>query len=207
MLTITQSVLKIVAPFQSKEETRHWLKGVFFSEGLLVATDGHRLAAVKPSYSEGTIEDFILPSETVKKILAVKPEYKKQDVYVSFDMITKQVIVFQGKDIELARFPFEPIDGTFPDWKRVIPADDTYTGANNVASFNTGYLAAFESFGKIVTVSFNNDPVAHHLFRAKDTEYEAFGVLMSAKGDEFDDAVVPAWARKPEFKQTEGEAA
>lgn len=109
----------------STEETRYYLNGIYLHTAKqknvevlrAVATDGHRLARVEMPAPQGAkgIPGIILPRKTVNEI--------------------RKLIDESGGDIEVAlseakvRFTFDDvvitsklIDGTFPDYERVIPA-------------------------------------------------------------------------------------
>ena len=203
----TIAALKVVAPMMSTEETRYYLKGVLFQKDLMIAMDGHRLAAVKAAEFEGSADpEFILPAATVKKVCGVKPD-KKETLYLRIDSEAKtaEVISLFGsgnikdaKDVKgefvLASFPFTPVDGTFPDWRRVIPGAEHY---DTPAAFscNSKYLAAFQSFGRNITLFPNNDAGAPSIVRAQVADtFDAIGVIMPTRGDT-DAAIVPAWVR------------
>lgn len=108
--------------FASKEETRYYLNGVFFEINggklHLISTDGHRLIKI-PVEIEGKKkpEDmkFIIPSSLIAKIKkargadTVELTIQKDEITISYDGGT---------------FTDKAIDGTFPDYTRVIPDQD-----------------------------------------------------------------------------------
>lgn len=97
----------------STEETRYYLQGVFFRGGndaVAVATDGHRLA----KHLAGTLPAFegvIVP----RKVVGLLP---RGVVSVS---VSPQKIRIAADDLVLVS---KLIDGTFPDFERVIPANN-----------------------------------------------------------------------------------
>jgi DNA polymerase-3 subunit beta len=111
----------------STEETRYYLNGIYFhaadSDGRkvlrAVATDGHRLARVQVDLPEGAsgIPGVIIPRKTVgelRKLLdeATGPvEIAMSDTRIQF---TVDSITLTSK----------LIDGTFPEYDRVIPRDN-----------------------------------------------------------------------------------
>jgi DNA polymerase III sliding clamp (beta) subunit (PCNA family) len=199
--------LKAVSFAISKESTRYYLQGVCFDkQGVLVATDGYRLAAIRPKQGLGAwcSDNFILPADTIKKILSVKTTMKKAALYFGIDTETKIASVFheegKGNRLTLASFSFYFIDGTFPDWRRAIPTAENFNRSEkstglNAQGFNSKYLGDFSAFGKSVNVFMNTDPQAPCVFRANEAAYEALGVLMPIRVDDFFD-VVPIWAVK-----------
>jgi DNA polymerase-3 subunit beta len=95
----------------STEEVRFYLNGVFFrstgTDSVAVATDGHRLARNKgPSIPE--FEGIIVPKKTVGLL-------PKGTVSVS---VSSQKIRIDAGDFIITS---KLIDGTFPDYQRVIP--------------------------------------------------------------------------------------
>jgi DNA polymerase-3 subunit beta len=110
----------------STEETRYYLNGIFLharpgEEGPLLraaSTDGHRLARAMtymPALIEGdAVPDMIVPRKTVGEIQRLL-EGAGDDVIVSCSA-TKIVVEAGG-----TRLISKLIDGTFPDYERVIP--------------------------------------------------------------------------------------
>ncbi|MDQ0314829.1 DNA polymerase III subunit beta [Amorphus orientalis] len=115
-------------PFISREETRYYLNGVALQqvkqEGdhgawSLIATDGHRLievpagSAISDVRLSGAFPGVILPKVLVEQIVRLWPGDDAIAVRIS------------GLQIELdlgdVRISSRLIDGTFPDWRRVIP--------------------------------------------------------------------------------------
>ena len=112
----------------STEETRYYLNGIFLhipeaepgQEKLLVAaaTDGHRLAVSKIEIPEGAEElpDSIIPRKLIGELYKIV-ENNDDDVTIR---INKNTILFEMDKIRLIG---KLIDGTFPDYTRVIPAN------------------------------------------------------------------------------------
>lgn len=111
----------------STEETRYYLNGIFFhtveSDGDLklraVATDGHRLARADidaPSGSEG-MPGIIIPRKTVGELqkLVDNPE-----AVATFEVSDAKIRLTIGAIVMTSKL----IDGTFPDYQRVIPTNN-----------------------------------------------------------------------------------
>jgi len=113
----------------STEETRYYLNGIYLhvaeSEGApvlrAVATDGHRLARVEEDVPEGAsgMPGVIVPRKTVLELRKLLDDIPGQDL-----------VEIALSDTKI-RFGFGPvtltsklIDGTFPDYDRVIPRDN-----------------------------------------------------------------------------------
>lgn len=133
----------------SSEETRYYLNGIYLHAAQsdkvdvlrVVATDGHRLARVEMPVPEGAkgIPGVILPRKTVAEV--------------------RKLIDESGDDVEVAlsetkvRFSFgsvvitsKLIDGSFPDYERVIPA-----GNDKVLELDTRSFAA--AVDRVATIS------------------------------------------------------
>jgi len=108
----------------STEETRYYLNGIFLHTievgGKLmlraVATDGHRLARAEieaPAGSEG-MPGIIIPRKTVGELQKLVDE---PDVTVTVELSETKIRLSIGSVILTSKL----IDGTFPDYQRVIP--------------------------------------------------------------------------------------
>lgn len=112
----------------STEETRYYLNGIFFhaadtEAGKLlraVATDGHRLARVESELPAGaeTMPGVIIPRKTVaelRKLIDEAPE----EIEVA---LSETRVQFTAGPVMLTS---KLIDGTFPEYDRVIPSNNT----------------------------------------------------------------------------------
>ncbi len=112
----------------STEETRYYLNGVYMhvaeAEGgralRCVATDGHRLARVDSALPEGAeaMPGVIVPRKTVGELRKLLEDDEMQ-IAVS---VSETKVRFATPDITLTS---KVIDGTFPDYTRVIPTQNT----------------------------------------------------------------------------------
>ncbi len=112
----------------STEETRYYLNGVYMhvAEGeagrvlRCVATDGHRLARVDATLPEGAEEmpGVIVPRKTVGELRKLLDDDEMQ-IAIS---VSETKVRFATPEISLTS---KVIDGTFPDYTRVIPAGNT----------------------------------------------------------------------------------
>ncbi len=108
----------------STEETRYYLNGIFFhtieAGGDLklraVATDGHRLARADvqaPSGSEG-MPGIIIPRKTVGELQKLVDD---PEAVVTVEVSDAKIRITIGTIVLTSKL----IDGTFPDYQRVIP--------------------------------------------------------------------------------------
>ena len=116
--------LRLVKPCISTEETRYYLNGIFWTShdngSRMVTTNGHRLArldldAPKPPY------DTILPRIGIAPLSAMLTANGNQSVKVSYIGMdeTPMAMRFELGDRTLT---CKLIDGTYPDYSRVIPS-------------------------------------------------------------------------------------
>lgn len=107
----------------STEETRYYLNGIFFhsinSELRSVATDGHRMACIKAVLPSGAEEmpSIIIPRKTVGEIRKLIEDFS-EDLIIK---VSETKIQFSLSDVQLTS---KLIDGTFPDYERVIPKNN-----------------------------------------------------------------------------------
>lgn len=118
MIKFNAQKLAAVAMCQSTEQTRYYLCGVYFEGNKAVATDGHMLTVAIDHNSEAPNGDGAIMPVSKKAITAMKAQ--KAD-YVVFNNDQLTVINADGKTFYIE--PSVPIDGTFPDWRRVLPSE------------------------------------------------------------------------------------
>ena len=112
----------------STEETRYYLNGVYMhvaeADGgkvmRCVATDGHRLARIDADLPDGAADmpGVIVPRKTVGELRKLLDD-DEASIAVS---VSETKVRFATPDITLTS---KVIDGTFPDYTRVIPTGNT----------------------------------------------------------------------------------
>lgn len=123
---IPTDLLKAALLCASTEETRYYLKGVHLATtGHMVTTDGHRLFCAK--LAEAVPADVIIPLDTIKAALKLAPR-KAETIELNGNTFGGVV--------------FQPVDGTFPNWKAVIPPMDGFKPGDDTAPahFNPDYI-------------------------------------------------------------------
>ena len=108
----------------STEETRYYLNGIYLhateNQGVqvlrAVATDGHRLARVEVALPSGAAEmpGVIIPRKTIGEIKKLSEDGATQ---VEISLSESKIRFACGSAILVSKL----IDGTFPDYERVIP--------------------------------------------------------------------------------------
>jgi DNA polymerase-3 subunit beta len=163
-LTIDHSIIKALLICAAKHDVRYYLKGVCVdarADGtvVLVATDGHRLIAYPVAVDN--IEalapgEYIIPREALE---AVKPAKAGRMVLpIHIDIITapdtpdpeRVGVTIKGKTsitvTGATSTVTAPIDGKYPDWRRIVPASTS----GEIAQFNADYIAGFGDICKLL---------------------------------------------------------
>ncbi len=133
----------------SNEETRYFLNGLYFSinnedgESKLnfVGTDGHRLAkfSIANTSKSDDVNGVIIPKKTINELYKLLSE-NSEDIKIEIN--SNKIIFYIGKLIFISKL----IDGTFPDYKRVIP-----TNNNEILTVNrSNLLSAVDRVSTIV---------------------------------------------------------
>jgi DNA polymerase III subunit beta len=134
----------------STEETRYYLNGIFIhvsdEELKAAATDGHRLARftiARPDGAEG-MPDVIVPRKCVAELRKLLEE--ALDTNVEVDLSASKIRFTLGGENGVV-LTSKLIDGTFPDYTRVIPTGNDkllkldpksfYEGVDRVATIAT----------------------------------------------------------------------
>lgn len=142
-------LLEKVSPCISTEETRYYLNGVAwqYRDGTcrFTTTDGHRLASVnygKPDDNEASMS-VIIPRKTVQLLQSFG---RGKDIVVSGGSLEKDDYRFLEFSYGRIAIRSKTIDGTFPDWRRVVPADN-----KNVIEFDREQLRG--ALGKVTALA------------------------------------------------------
>ncbi|HYZ40994.1 MAG TPA: DNA polymerase III subunit beta, partial [Stellaceae bacterium] len=111
----------------STEETRYYLNGIYLHATKVdevpvmraVATDGHRLARVEMVLPEGAagIPGVIVPRKTVIELRKLVEE-SEEEVHIALSETKIRIAISE------ATLTSKLIDGTFPDYDRVIPSSN-----------------------------------------------------------------------------------
>ena len=121
----------------SSEETRYYLMGIFFhvvdDQMRAAATDGHRLARItvaRPDGAEG-MPDVIVPRKCVQELYRLLEELEGT---VEISLSPTKIRFGLGSAILTSKL----IDGTFPDYNRVIPTGNDKLLKLDPKSFSAG---------------------------------------------------------------------
>ncbi len=131
----------------STEETRYYLNGIYFHDVggkhlRAVATDGHRLAQSQMALPEGAagMPGIIVPRKTVLELVKL---LEGEDAEVEVSISSQKIRFASGKLVLTSKL----IDGTFPDYERVIPR-----GNDKILEADTKQFA--EAVDRVSTISF-----------------------------------------------------
>lgn len=177
-----QEILRNVSPCISKEETRYYLNGIYMhakEDGLLraVATDGHRLALMTTDIPWKGL-DAIVPRSLIVLLLKVLSP-RGNDTIKMYGTATHRCIEPESGAWAIRH---KLIDGTFPDYTRVIPEP-----ANNISfPLNWAQVRRLVGIGpKFHVVGIKFEPEAGRM-SVKNYEYDS-DVSVSLPGGKGDD--------------------
>jgi hypothetical protein len=209
--------------FVSTEPTRYYLNGVYIEphkDGgvLLIATDGHSMAVIRDASARFEGEKgwiCTLPKQPfeakMKRRDAGYLHFVGNTAYLTESILGPDAIDenYDPTNITVYHTAIAfaaPIDGTFPDWRRVIPKEEAGTAESYdingkyLARFNKAFSVLREDNGsqpvKLFTPAGADNPV---IIRCSDAS-DFFGVQMPMRGN--DCPAYPYWLDipKPEDK-------
>lgn len=102
----------------------------------MVATDGHRMTICRLEQDTGL--NVIVPRDDIEAAIALHNKRKGKAV-LEIDVTTDRI-----GDIF-----YQPIDGKFPEWQKVVPKDHDKMEVNSVG-FNARYMAEYVKAGAIL---------------------------------------------------------
>lgn len=180
---------------KSADAPRYYLRGIFVEylpetqKLALVATDGHRMLfkVFDPSHSNivpddfANFENFIIPVETIKQ--AIAGMRGTDSVTISVDVNSDNVIEHHMQNVH-----FRPIDGKYPDWKRVIPSGVD----NEIGQYDPKYIGEFGRIAKLIGKKSGKIHVRHNGQQAAHIDFgipDYYGVLMPVRTKPLDQSV------------------
>ena len=182
-LYIPADLLRAAMICASTEKGRYYLNGVFIDPaGLVVSTDGHRAFVGKFDICEAgdgsqrpapaSFGGYIIPLATLKRVLTGNKA---------------RLIAVSGDEIDGQRY--EAVDGTFPDWRRIVPPAEA---SGEPAQFNPAYVADMGKIGALIGAGGKGRLGAHFHHNGAGNPCgvtfpgapDAFGVLMPMRSGE-----------------------
>lgn len=202
---INADLFRAVSVAVSTEETRYYLCGVNVEPHpvrgvILTATDGHRLLCAHDENGE-TDGTYIVPAgkDVIRATKIGGPDRRRTGGGLVMVAEGGSVTFRNAHDMPTVTLPVQPIDGSFPDWRRVLPGAP-FEGAAAVSSFNPAYVSDLADVCTDLKAS-GFDDVAFTMAAADPgspalVNYGAapiFGVLMPMRNSI--PLAVPSWVR------------
>lgn len=144
------AALKFASHAMAAKDIRYYLNGVCIEligdAMILIGTDGHRMAYATieddnsgqaPHWPDRKAGDnqYIISADGVKMILAM---FKANSTgHMDFEF-TRETVTVSGA---AGTLPLKPIEGVYPDWRRVCKADAKPVGVESIG-VNGDYLAS-----------------------------------------------------------------
>lgn len=185
----------------SNEYTRYYLNGISIEESgghiIMVGTDGHRLFTCRDSAS--SVEKFapyIVKTIDNKPLIQACGESKADKLELDHESKQWRTLNEHGATLKMGLF--ELIDGTFPEWRRVIPK----ITIPKQSSIQSKYVADFHKAAKIIcegrsfTLNFWLDNYAPGIVTL-DNNDDFLGVIMPMRGaaTERPEFTAPSWVK------------
>ena len=146
----------------STDETRHYLRGVLVQSDCMVSTNGHTLIKIDAQESAWVGEGcntqdsgFILACDVREKAFKAK---SAGELWILGDVETGILEFLDSGDCDpydeknmrrVGVCEFSRIDGTFPDWTRIMPG--TPKNVPTSIAFNPTYIADMEKAARVLT--------------------------------------------------------
>jgi hypothetical protein len=136
---VNAKLFEIAHRFASKGDSRYYLEGVHIEaapEGgaFLVATDGHRMMVVHDSEASAPERPLIMQASA----LALKACKAKESARIIIGNGGGEIVTDEGQSLASG---IAEIDGTFVDWRRVVPVALPEDGPS--APFRPSYVSDF----------------------------------------------------------------
>lgn len=145
---ISYSHLRAAFLFSAKIDVRFYLMGVLIKDGMIAATNGHA-ALICDAPNVPNVE-LIIPRETVDSIIKKVGNKPRKDV-LTIRQIDDEfwLIDWQDNSFEL----FRPVDGKFPDIKRV-DIQKPSEPPKEFVQFNLEYIQTFMKAAKVLNIAY-----------------------------------------------------
>lgn len=142
-MLLATDLLKAALVCASSEEARYYLRGVHLAtSGHMVTTDGHRMFVAR--LNERPSIDVIVPYDAVAAAIKLAGARVKD---IEIDLAANRI----------GQIQFTPVDGTFPDWRRVVPTGEETPSTKPELNdgpehvhFNHAYIGDFAKMAAIL---------------------------------------------------------
>lgn len=185
-IQINPAHLRAAFEFSAEKDIRYYLQGVLVegcaSEVRLVATDGNMMGVLREvnPLDDGANCTVIVPNATVKTVLGMK---------------AKALVLSNDAGWALGGVAFTPVDGSFPDYRRVL----TTGHSDEAAQFNVDYLARALKAGKALgaksqpIIRHNGNGGAQIQFYGHDEEFVGVIMPLRAFSEKYPDNGLVQW--------------
>lgn len=206
MLTaqINLKTIAAVSLAASTDETRYYLKGVFLEvarDGVTyIATDGHVLLASHEALADDAERNTLCGTFIIPIGICRAKRDKRESALATLqgESVTSAALTIAKDDGTATRF--KVIDGTFPNWRRVVPGTSsnpfapltasTFAQAcdNKAPQFNPTLLAVMQKFS--LAMGDKGVPYVHYSDAGSPAPItfgpdagESFGIVMPVRGE------------------------
>ena len=182
--------------FQAVKDVRYYLNGVHIvpleSGGVhVVATDGHRFIVITDPNGECSREKGVIIRAEAAAITQMKKGAAHTVSFIEDDGLEPSAVISNDTGKQLNISFIEKVDGTFPDYERIVPEKlyDTYASYAVNGSLIGAFINAANvmSMQKYVPISFvygRNDGTSVLVrFGKLGYDLKAKGILMPLKAD------------------------
>ena len=149
-INIPIRLLKAALICTAKQEARWYLTGVAIKDGAVSSTDGHRVFTCEIDVPKEY--EIIIPRDALTAFLKqVKKEHldlHAQVIQVKDEVYKLQVVNLKKGELLFVEQLFKPIDGKFPDVKKVIP--DPIKRQECMPYYEWKYLVDFQKIAEIL---------------------------------------------------------
>ena len=142
-------VIRAFLPLAADKDIRRYLNGVYVefqaTRTVYVATNGHMLGIyTDDTVTNEDVHNVIIPRDVVKML---KPKHTLCTGTLHTNTDNREVRILNPANSQ--DLGFKPIEGPYPDYQRVIPAETSGVAAN----YNAEYLYAFAQANKMLGAS------------------------------------------------------
>jgi len=140
-ITIPLCYLQAIRLFAPKNDIRFYLNGVAILRGHVVATNGHYIGAIRHMGDDTLPQIIIIPGSAIDFYVKKAGRSSVKDVSVQWG--ERKGVLTNGNASEY----FEPIEGVFPQFERVLCS---HAEASGNPQFQWHYVALFEKASEIL---------------------------------------------------------
>ena len=144
---VNMKALCALVHFAGKNDIRRYLNGVCIefrdTETVYVATDGFALGSYTVAQRNEGPATIIVPRGVVERI---KLHKTRHDAVLSVGDDGAARLVYAAQSVDVG---FKPLDGVFPAWRRIVPAEVS----NEPGNYNVELLGKFVKANKVFGAS------------------------------------------------------